>query len=136
MALVASCFIQIGTQLFDIQTTDINDGVLTLPSFSAQDLQDERFSFYQHIKPGEVNGRRHLQGYLYKDHSILTYKETRNGMLNWQDSSKLSLWLNCGALSARTVFNEIKKYETKHQANDSTYWLVLELLWRDYFKYF
>ncbi len=106
------------------------------PSFSAKDLQDDRFSFYQFIKPGEAAGQRHLQDYLYKSQSILTYKETRNGMLNWQDSSKLSLWLNCGALSARTVFNEIKKYEVQHQANESTYGLVFELLWRDYFKYF
>jgi len=29
----------------------------------------------------------------------------------------------------------LKKYETEFGANDSTYWLVFELLWRDYFRF-
>jgi deoxyribodipyrimidine photo-lyase len=121
---------------FDFVDLKLMPSDTTNPSFAFKNLQDDCFSFYQYIKPGEMAGQRHLKDYLYKSHSLLTYKETRNGMLNWQDSSKLSLWLNCGALSARTVFNEIKKYEAQYQANESTYWLVFELLWRDYFKYF
>ena len=30
---------------------------------------------------------------------------------------------------------EIKKYENQFGANDSTYWLVFELLWRDFFRF-
>ena len=30
---------------------------------------------------------------------------------------------------------EIKKFEKEKGANDSTYWLVFELLWRDYFRF-
>jgi deoxyribodipyrimidine photo-lyase len=39
-----------------------------------------------------------------------------------------------GCLSARQVFHEVKKYEAERIANESTYWLIFELLWRDYFR--
>jgi deoxyribodipyrimidine photo-lyase len=50
-------------------------------------------------------------------------------------SSKFSPWLANGSLSARRVFSEIKKFEKEVEANESTYWLVFELLWRDYFRF-
>ncbi len=56
-------------------------------------------------------------------------------MLHWDDSTKFSAWLNQGCLSARTVFHELKRYEAANGANESTYWVVFELLWRDYFKF-
>ena len=45
----------------------------------------------------------------------------------------VSPWLSNGCLSPREIYWEIKDYETKHGANESTYWLVFELLWRDFF---
>ena len=33
------------------------------------------------------------------------------------------------------IYWEIKKYENQIIKNQSTYWLVFELIWRDYFKY-
>jgi deoxyribodipyrimidine photo-lyase len=50
-------------------------------------------------------------------------------------SSKFSPWLANGSLSARKIFAEIKKFEEEVEANESTYWLVFELLWRDYFRF-
>ena len=38
-------------------------------------------------------------------------------------------------MSPRTIYSEIKKYEKEIIANESTYWLVFELLWRDYFRF-
>ena len=38
-----------------------------------------------------------------------------------------------GCLSPRKIYEEIRQFEAKHGANDSTYWLIFELLWRDYF---
>jgi deoxyribodipyrimidine photo-lyase len=32
------------------------------------------------------------------------------------------------------VYHEIKKYEAERGENKSTYWLIFELLWRDYFR--
>jgi deoxyribodipyrimidine photo-lyase len=61
------------------------------------------------------------------------YKETRNGMLTADESSKLSPWLAAGALSPRTVYEAVRRYEADHGANESTYWLLFELLWRDFY---
>ena len=77
-----------------------------------------------------------LHHYLWKTHAIENYKETRNGMIRFDDSSKLSPWLNIGHLSPRTVYDELKNYEAEVCKNESTYWLFFELLWRDYFKFF
>lgn len=33
------------------------------------------------------------------------------------------------------LISQIKKYEKDRVANDSTYWLIFELLWRDFFRY-
>ena len=33
------------------------------------------------------------------------------------------------------IYWEIKNYEKKIKKNQSTYWLIFELIWRDYFKY-
>ena len=67
---------------------------------------------------------------------IRTYKETRNGLLGEAYSSKLSPWLSQGALSARLVLAEVRAHEAAHGANESTGWLVFELLWRDYFSFY
>ena len=32
------------------------------------------------------------------------------------------------------IHHELKRYEAKEGANDSTYWIFFELLWRDYFR--
>lgn len=31
---------------------------------------------------------------------------------------------------------EVKKYESKRTANKSTYWVIFELTWRDYYRFF
>ena len=38
-----------------------------------------------------------------------------------------------GCLSVRRLRIRIQGYETEHGGNDSTYWLFIELLWREYF---
>lgn len=50
-------------------------------------------------------------------------------------SSKFSAWLALGCISPRFIYHELKKYEKQFGANDSTYWLVFELLWRDFFRF-
>lgn len=96
-------------------------------------FQDQ--DFHPRIQPGEAAGLLRLQEYMFTNDRLRVYKETRNGMLHWDDSSKLSPWLSCGALSARQIFSEIKRYEKTRLKNESTYWLIFELLWRDYFRF-
>lgn len=87
------------------------------------------------FKGGESEAIQRLQHYFYNTQSLSTYKETRNGMVGADYSSKFSPWLAMGCISARYIYAEVKKYEMQFGANDSTYWLVFELLWRDFFRF-
>jgi deoxyribodipyrimidine photo-lyase len=87
------------------------------------------------FKGGETEAKHRLQHYFYDTKCLSTYKETRNGMVGADYSSKFSPWLALGCISPRYIYAEIKKYEKEFGANDSTYWLVFELLWRDFFRF-
>jgi len=87
------------------------------------------------FKGGETVALARLQRYVWKDEHIKTYKETRNGMLGEDYSSKFSAWLALGCLSPRLVYQEVKRYEAERHKNDSTYWLIFELIWRDFFRF-
>lgn len=84
---------------------------------------------------GQSEGLKRLQEYIWDHDRLRVYKATRNGMLAVDDSSKLSPWLANGCLSPRTVADHVARYEQERVANDSTYWLIFELLWRDYFHF-
>lgn len=84
---------------------------------------------------GENKALERLNYYLFESQLIKNYKETRNGLVGGDYSSKLSPWLANGCVSARKIYSEIKKFEAEFGANESTYWLIFELLWRDYFRF-
>ena len=87
------------------------------------------------FKGGETEAINRLNHYFYETKSLSNYKETRNGMVGADYSSKFSAWLAMGCISPRYIYTEIKKYEKQFGANDSTYWLIFELLWRDFFRF-
>jgi deoxyribodipyrimidine photo-lyase len=87
----------------------------------------------QGFRGGEKQGVAQLNYYLFETDLVARYKETRNGMLGWDFSSKLSAWLSAGHLSPRYVFKQLQQYEQQRVQNDSTYWLFFELLWREFF---
>jgi deoxyribodipyrimidine photo-lyase len=95
-------------------------------------LQDPRqlISF----RGGETAALNRIQSYVWEQDRLRVYKETRNGMLDPNDSSKLSPWLALGCISPRYVYYEVQRYEAQRIQNESTYWLIFELLWRDYFR--
>jgi deoxyribodipyrimidine photo-lyase len=84
---------------------------------------------------GETRGLERVEEYVWERDHLREYKETRNGMLGADYSSKFSAWLNLGCLSPRRVHEEIKRYEDERVSNDSTYWLSFELRWRDFFQF-
>lgn len=86
-------------------------------------------------KGGESAGLARLNEYFWEKDCLKSYKETRNGMLGADYSSKFSAWLANGSISPRTIYEEIERYETERVKNKSTYWLIFELLWRDYFRF-
>jgi deoxyribodipyrimidine photo-lyase len=87
------------------------------------------------FKGGETEAKNRLQHYFYDTKCLSTYKETRNGMVGADYSSKFSPWLALGCISPRFIYAEVKQYEVQFGANDSTYWLIFELLWRDFFRF-
>ncbi len=103
--------------LNDIGFSDYNDCINTL------------------FKGGESEGLNRLRQYIWEKDLLKNYKNTRNGLLGDDYSSKFSAWLSFGCISPRKVYWEVKKYEEERVANDSTYWLIFELLWRDYFRF-
>jgi len=97
---------------------------------------DDRSSFPFHqpaFAPGERGASAHLARYFARrlPHS---YKATRNGLSGTDFSSKLSPWLAVGALSAAQAIAAIRGFEAEHGANDGSYWLWFELLWREHFR--
>lgn len=84
---------------------------------------------------GRTAGLQRLHHYLGPERHLSHYKETRNALLGADNSSKLSPWLATGSLGAREVWHAVKRYEAEHGANESTYWLRFELLWRDFFQF-
>lgn len=87
------------------------------------------------FKGGETEGCARINYYFTQTKRISTYKETRNGLIGGDYSTKFSPWLAMGCLSPREIYYELKKYELAYGANESTYWLEFELLWRDYFRF-
>jgi deoxyribodipyrimidine photo-lyase len=87
------------------------------------------------IRGGESSALGQLQAYIWEKDLLKKYKETRNGLIGMDYSSKQSPWLALGCISPRTIYTEVKRYEKERVKNDSTYWLVFELIWRDYFRF-
>ena len=87
------------------------------------------------FKGGETEAIKRLEHYFFETKSLSIYKETRNGMVGANYSSKFSAWLALGCISPRYIYKEIRKYESENGSNESTYWLIFELLWRDFFRF-
>lgn len=110
---------------------------LELPTLKDLDLKKLKADTRAAIsfKGGETEALKRLNHYFYETKGLSTYKETRNGMVGADYSSKFSAWLALGCLSPRYIYEEVKKYEKQFGANESTYWLIFELLWRDFFRF-
>lgn len=87
------------------------------------------------FKGGETAALARMQHYFWDTDALKVYKETRNGLLGEDFSSKFSAWLSLGCLSPRRIYDEVCRYEDERVRNDSTYWLTFELIWRDYFRF-
>lgn len=84
---------------------------------------------------GEDQAWQRLDNYFWETKKLQFYKKTRNGLLGTDYSSKFSAWLANGSISAVSIYHQIKSFEKEIKKNQDTYWLIFELIWRDYFKY-
>ncbi|MEL6141661.1 MAG: DASH family cryptochrome [Bacteroidota bacterium] len=82
---------------------------------------------------GETAALERLEHYLWETKAIATYKETRNDLIGADYSTKFSPWLAQGCLSPKRIYAEVRDFEDKVVSNDSTYWVIFELLWREFF---
>ncbi|XP_053323574.1 cryptochrome DASH [Spea bombifrons] len=109
-------------------------GVPTHQDFGQEDpLTDPRTAFP--CSGGETQALQRLGYYLWDTNLVASYKETRNGLIGMDYSTKFAPWLALGCISPRYVHEQIQKYERERTANQSTYWVIFELLWRDYFRF-
>lgn len=94
------------------------------------------------FKGGETEALARIEHYFgakLENHApAASYKETRNGLLGVDYSTKFSAALAHGLISPRDIA------QRAHQLDSSTgkssraaggYWIIFELLWRDYFFY-
>ena len=109
----------------------------SIPSLQALGLSnfemDSRTAFP--FKGGESSAMERIQYYFWETKKLAYYKKTRNGLIGLDYSSKLSAWLANGSISAKTIYWEVQRFEKEEIKNQDTYWLVFELIWRDFFKY-
>lgn len=97
------------------------------------------------FKGGETNALKRLD-HLLASGSMTTYKDTRNGMLGEDFSSKLSAWLALGCITARQIHASMLDFEDGNNdswkgtegygkgENAGTKAMRFELLWRDYMR--
>ncbi|MCM2680984.1 DASH family cryptochrome [Echinimonas agarilytica] len=86
------------------------------------------------FKGGERAAMAHLGDY-FGSELPNTYKQTRNALTGWGNSSKLSVYLSLGCLSVKRVAHILHAYQHKHGRNDDNQWLLVELLWREFFQW-
>lgn len=58
---------------------------------------------------GETAGLKRVRQYIWDEDRLRIYKETRNGLLGSDFSSKFSPWLALGCLSPKTIVSEVQQ---------------------------
>jgi len=118
----------------NIKTLENKTQIPTLEDLGFESFETHPNSAFP-FKGGETTAISRLNNYFYKTKKLGAYKKTRNGLIGTHFSSKFSPWLANGCISPRTIYWHVKQFEKEHFKNQSTYWLIFELIWRDYFKY-
>ncbi len=87
------------------------------------------------FRGGETAALDRLRYYLWDTHLVSRFKALRDGLTGGDNSTKFSPWLAQGCLSPKQIYHELKKYEAQYGANESTYLVFYELMWRDYHRF-
>ncbi|MFN5459613.1 MAG: DASH family cryptochrome [Bacteroidota bacterium] len=113
----------------------INEGEIPdIESLCGESFEDDPREIFKY-KGGESKALAHLQNYVWETEAIKHYQETRNELKGTDFSSRFSPWLALGCISPRKIYHEVMAYEKNVEKNKSTYWLVFELVWRDFFRF-
>ncbi len=115
-------------------SSDSSDSSESTESFVKLDARSSLTFSTANDFAGTLGGLRHTQQY-FERQLAHSYKATRNQLSGLDYSTKFSVWLASGALSARMLYQQLQDFEAEHGANDGSYWIWFELLWRDYFRF-
>ena len=113
---------------------DNNTQIPTLTDLGFDDFEIPTKTAFP-FKGGETEALKRLNHYFFETKKVAVYKKTRNGLIGTDYSTKFSPWLANGCISAKTIYWKVKEFEQNYEKNQSTYWVIFELIWRDYFKY-
>ena len=116
----------------DVKSIRVGD-IPSLVTLGYENVEHEKRAVLNFIG-GESAALERLFYYLWDTDLAKTYKETRNGLVGGDYSTKFSVWLAQGCISPKRIYAELKKYEAERGKNKSTYWIFFELLWRDFFR--
>lgn len=84
-------------------------------------------------EPRDPELEANLKYFFEDNHLAKVYFDIRNGVLGRDYSTKLSHYFSSGRLCVKYFYNYVKAYEREFGSNKSTYWLVFEVLWREFF---
>ncbi|MDA0978724.1 MAG: deoxyribodipyrimidine photo-lyase [Proteobacteria bacterium] len=102
---------------------DIDDRLIESPASSAI------------VRGGATAAHRHLGDY-FDSGAASAYRETRNNLAGRHYATGTSPWLGNGCLSPVEVLQRLRRYEAERGANESTEWILFELLWREFFQWY
>ena len=109
--------------------------------YSREDIEsascvDSRSAMPRGYRGGETFALSRMKEYIWELDLIQRYFDTRNNMVGANYSTKIAPWLACGCISPRYIARECARYEELRIKSKSTYWIVFELLVRDFFRFF
>lgn len=126
-------FKEVGKQnrLFDTLKFDFTDSFSNFRKKAESHLPD----YYEDaVLPWDQELKDHIKFYFgSKEMFPSHYFESRNALMGKGNFTSFSSYLSSGGLDVRYLYNCVKDYEKKKGANKSTYWIIFELLWREFF---
>jgi deoxyribodipyrimidine photo-lyase len=133
---------ELNSLLDGFSMADISAGFDFLPSLHSLGVGEEQARLLgRHenavlqFQGGEDAALQRLDDWMFQGDNLKSYFDIRNGMIGPDYSTKLSPYLSLGCISARFVASEAKRYENeRHISNKSTYWIIFELLCREFFR--
>ena len=82
---------------------------------------------------GETEALKKLHEFFGTENQNKTAKPSYN--LGADFANTMSVWLSMGCISPRQIYWEVQQYEKANGSNTVTHAIVLELLWRDYYRF-
>jgi deoxyribodipyrimidine photo-lyase len=87
------------------------------------------------VDGGETAALERLEYYTFESELLTGYRWSRNRSQGLDYSSKFSPYLALGCISPRKIYEQVKAYEESIKKNQSTWWIIFEVVWRDYFTF-